>query len=107
MVLPFAALVASLALSAQLPAPSPIATQMPAAQAVPQQAPAEATNSAVHNQMAAGEPTEPRKICSREYTTGTRFSRLVCRTVEESRADQVDSRETLRRLQGARLPDNQ
>ena len=108
MILAFAAFAASLTLSVQAPVVMPqAAAQAGAAPAVPQAVPDQAATPAAPTQIAAIAPTEPHQVCSREYTTGTRFSRMVCRTVDQSQADQVDSRETLRRLQGTRMPDAQ
>lgn len=47
----------------------------------------------------------PTQTCRTEAVTGSRFGRRVCRNNAQSEDDRVDSREMLRRLQGARTPD--
>ena len=47
----------------------------------------------------------PTQTCRTEAVTGSRFGRRVCRNNVQSDEDRADSREMLRRMQGARMPD--
>ena len=80
-----------------LPAPQP-AQQAPAASAGPAAPAPDATPPAT-----SGAP--PRQICRSIPVTGSRFGRRVCRSAVQTQEDRAASREMLRRLQGARMPD--
>jgi hypothetical protein len=108
MFLSLAALIAAFTLTGQPQVATPMtAAPAAAAQALPQPAPAQSTGPGTPTQMAAAEPVAPQQVCHREYTTGTRFYRTVCRTPAEVDNARTDSREMLRRMQGTRLPDGQ
>lgn len=53
---------------------------------------------------AAAVNTPPRQVCRMEPVTGSRFGRRVCRGAAQTDEDRSDSREMLRRMQGARTP---
>ena len=83
--------------------------QSPAAPQAP--APAEATPPASETTRlptvkVAGTAPEPAQICRMEPVLGSRFGRRVCRNRVQSAEEAAESREMLRRLQGARMPDN-
>jgi hypothetical protein len=52
-----------------------------------------------------GQRAAPTQTCRTEAVTGSRFGRRVCRNNVQSEDDRINSREMLRRLQGARMPD--
>jgi len=78
-------LFASLALIQQTPATAPPAEAVPATSAT---RPAAA------------------QVCRTEPVTGSRFGRRVCRNAAQTAEERAASREMLRRLQGARVPDS-
>ncbi len=45
------------------------------------------------------------QVCRTEPVTGSRFGRRVCRSAVQTDEDRAESREMLRQLQGARMPD--
>lgn len=99
------ALFASLALLQQVPP----AAQVPASTPMPVQGPAEAsdTQTATRAGIAVtATPTEPAQTCRTEAVTGSRFGRRVCRSNVQTAEEAAQSREMLRRLQGARMPDS-
>lgn len=55
----------------------------------------------VAEDRAAAAPTQ---VCRMEPVTGSRFGRRVCRSAVQTDAERLESREMLRRLQGARVP---
>lgn len=93
------ALLASTLLMQQT-APAPTATpapvQTPAAQTEP-------TTLPTVNVAAA--PAQPTQTCRTEAVTGSRFGRRVCRSTVQTAEEAAASREMLRRMQGARMPD--
>ena len=46
----------------------------------------------------------PIQVCRMEPVTGSRFGRRVCRSATQTDEDRSNSREMLRRMQGARTP---
>ena len=54
----------------------------------------------------AGTAPEPTRVCRMEPVTGSRFGRRVCRNSVQTAEEAAESREMLRRMQGARMPDN-
>ncbi|MDQ3125787.1 MAG: hypothetical protein M3Q74_09305 [Pseudomonadota bacterium] len=83
-------LFASLALIQQTPATAPTA---PPAEAVPATS---ATRPAAETAL----------VCRTEPVTGSRFGRRVCRNAAQTAEERAASREMLRRMQGARVPDS-
>ena len=82
--------------------------QSPAAPQAP--APAEATPPApeattLPTVKVANTAPEPDQVCRMEPVLGSRFGRRVCRNRVQSAEEAAESREMLRRLQGARMPD--
>ena len=72
-----------------------------------QQAPvADATPAPPTPVPARSAPAEPERVCRNEAVTGTRFSRRVCRNTRQIAEEAAESRDMLRRMQGARLPDS-
>lgn len=51
-------------------------------------------------QATSGDQVEPQKVCRMEPVTGSRFPVRVCRTPRNSAANQADTREMLRQMQG-------
>lgn len=49
---------------------------------------------------------EPAQTCRTETVTGSRFGRRVCRNAVQTAEEAAASREMLRRMQGARMPDS-
>jgi hypothetical protein len=45
------------------------------------------------------------QVCTTETVTGSRFGRRVCRNAQQTAEERAESREMLRRMQGARMPD--
>lgn len=89
------ALFASLALIQQAPA----STQAPP----PAETEANATLPPVTvNRAPVAETTQ---VCRTEPVTGSRFGRRVCRSAVQTEEDRAASREMLRQMQGARMPD--
>ena len=99
MLFPVAAF-ASLVLLQQTP-PAQQAPAAPASAAAPQ---AETTPRTNVNVAAA--PAEPAQTCRMEAVTGSRFGRRVCRNSIQTAEEAAASREMLRRMQGARMPDS-
>ena len=87
-------LFASVALIQQAPAAAP--TQPPAATGAAAVAATNATQPAA----------ETAQVCRTEPVTGSRFGRRVCRNAAQTAEERAASREMLRRLQGARVPDS-
>ena len=83
---------------------APPAQQAPAAPAPPVAPQAETTNRTNVNVAAA--PAEPAQTCRMEAVTGSRFGRRVCRNSVQTAEEAAASREMLRRMQGARMPDS-
>lgn len=54
----------------------------------------------------AGAASEPTRVCRMEPVTGSRFGRRVCRSSVQTAEEAAESREMLRRMQGARMPEN-
>lgn len=54
----------------------------------------------------AATPVEPTQTCRTEAVTGSRFGRRVCRKNVQTAEEAAQSREMLRRMQGARMPDS-
>lgn len=52
-----------------------------------------------------GDRREPAQTCRTEAVTGSRFGRRVCRNTVQTAEEAAESREMLRRMQGARMPD--
>lgn len=63
------------------------------------QSPPPAANEA-RASASGGEQAEPQKVCRMEPVTGSRFPVRVCRTPRNSAANQADTREMLRQMQG-------
>ena len=84
----------------------------PAAQtaaAAPATAPAAAQAAAPTNLPTVtvdATPAQPTLVCRTEAVTGSRFGRRVCRNSVQTAEDEAASREMLRRMQGARMPDS-
>ena len=91
-------LFASLALVQQTPPPVPHAQTPP---------PAEAAVAALPTvNMTASQPVaDTTQVCRTEPVTGSRFGRRVCRNAAQTAEERAASREMLRRMQGARMPD--
>ncbi|WP_332678441.1 hypothetical protein [Brevundimonas sp.] len=53
----------------------------------------------------AATPAQPTQVCRTEAVTGSRFGRRVCRNTVQTAEEAAASREMLRRMQGARMPD--
>lgn len=53
----------------------------------------------------AAAPVQPTQTCRTEAVTGSRFGRRVCRSTVQTAEEAAASREMLRRMQGARMPD--
>lgn len=53
----------------------------------------------------AATPVQPTQTCRTEAITGSRFGRRVCRSTVQTAEEAAASREMLRRMQGARMPD--
>ncbi|MEJ6789223.1 hypothetical protein BrevBR_06695 [Brevundimonas sp. BR2-1] len=53
----------------------------------------------------AATPAQPTQTCRTEAVTGSRFGRRVCRSTVQTAEEAAQSREMLRRMQGARMPD--
>ena len=87
-------LFASLALIQQTPA------------AAPTQPPAETGVAAVPATSATRPAADTAQVCRTEPVTGSRFGRRVCRNAAQTAEERAASREMLRRLQGARVPDS-
>lgn len=51
-------------------------------------------------------PAQPTQVCRTEAITGSRFGRRVCRNTVQTAEEAAASREMLRRMQGARMPDS-
>ncbi|WP_332677348.1 hypothetical protein [Brevundimonas sp.] len=100
MFLPVALLTSALLL--QEPAPTQTAPSAPATAqtAAPQAEPANLPTVTI-----TAAPVQPTQTCRTEAVTGSRFGRRVCRNNVQSEEDRINSREMLRRLQGARFPD--
>lgn len=87
-------LFASLALVQQTPAP----------EQTPPPAPAQsATLPPV--EVARNDASPITQVCRTEPVTGSRFGRRVCRSSVQTEEDRAASREMLRQMQGARMPD--
>ena len=82
---------------------TPPAQQAPAAPA-PAVAPQAETTPRANVNIAAA-PAEPAQTCRMEAVTGSRFGRRVCRNSVQTAEEAAASREMLRRMQGARMPD--
>lgn len=54
----------------------------------------------------AATPAQPTQTCRTEAVTGSRFGRRVCRSTVQTAEEAAESREMLRRMQGARMPDS-
>jgi hypothetical protein len=93
------AVFASLVLLQQTP-PAQQAPAAPAPAAAPQSETTPRTNVNV-----AAVPAEPAQTCRMEAVTGSRFGRRVCRNSIQTAEEAAISREMLRRMQGARMPD--
>lgn len=65
----------------------------------------ENSNTVARRPVPEGQQT--RQVCRRQRVTGSNFTRMVCRERAFVRQDGDDARESLRRLQGSRLPDGQ
>ena len=65
-------------------------------------APATAT---LPNVSVDASPAQPAQTCRMEAVTGSRFGRRVCRSAVQTAEEAAQSREMLRRMQGARMPD--
>lgn len=83
---------------------TPPAQQAPAAPA-PAAAPQSETTPRMNATVAAA-PAEPAQTCRMEAVTGSRFGRRVCRNSVQTAEEAAASREMLRRMQGARMPDS-
>ena len=83
---------------------TPPAQQAPAAPA-PAVAPQAETTPRANVNIAAA-PAEPAQTCRMEAVTGSRFGRRVCRNSVQTAEEAAASREMLRRMQGARMPDS-
>jgi len=83
--------------ASQTPAPAPAQARAPAPEAEP------TTLSTVN---VAGTPPAPTQTCRTEAVTGSRFGRRVCRSSVQTADEAAQSREMLRRMQGARMPDS-
>lgn len=93
-----AVLFTALALTQQAPqsAPTPPAPPAPVeAQAAP----------AAPVTVAAAPVSDTTQVCRTEPVTGSRFGRRVCRSAVQTDEDRAASREMLRQMQGARMPD--
>ena len=86
-------LFASLALIQQTPATAPT------------QPPAETGVAAVPATSATRPAADTAQVCRTEAVTGSRFGRRVCRSAAQTDEERAASREMLRRMQGARMPD--
>jgi len=86
-------LFASLALIQQAPATAPT------------QPPAETAAAAVPATSATRPAADTAQVCRTEAVTGSRFGRRVCRSAAQTDEERAASREMLRRMQGARMPD--
>ena len=96
------ALLASTLLMQQT-APAPTATPAPV------QAPAAAAQTepaTLPTVNVAAAPAQPAQTCRTEAVTGSRFGRRVCRSTVQTAEEAAASREMLRRMQGARMPDS-
>ena len=87
-------LFASLALIQQAPATAP------------SQPPAENTVAAVPASSATRPAAATAQVCRTEPVTGSRFGRRVCRSAVQTEEERAASREMLRQMQGARMPDS-
>ena len=83
---------------------TPPAQQAPAAPS-PAAAPQSETAPRMNVNVAAA-PAEPAQTCRMEAVTGSRFGRRVCRNSVQTAEEAAASREMLRRMQGARMPDS-
>ena len=96
-------LFASLILQQQTPpaaqTPAPVSAQ--ASAGAPESEPATLPTVNV-----AATPVQPTQTCRMEAVTGSRFGRRVCRNTVQTAEEAAESREMLRRLQGARMPDS-
>lgn len=101
------ALLASLVLlqqtppAAQTPAAAP--AREPAASSAPAPSPSDSTTLPPVNVATAS--AQPTQTCRTEAVTGSRFGRRVCRSSVQTAEEAAASREMLRRMQGARMPD--
>ncbi len=73
--------------------------------AAPRQPTAETAVAAVPATNATRPAADTVQICRTEPVTGSRFGRRVCRTAAQTEDERAASREMLRRMQGARMPD--
>ena len=81
----------------------------PAAQTAapaPATAPAAAEPTTLPTVNVDAAPTQPTQVCRTEAVTGSRFGRRVCRSNVQTAEEAAASREMLRRMQGARVPDS-
>jgi len=83
---------------------TPPAGQTPAPAPAPAAAQPETTTLPSVN--VAATPAEPTQTCRTEAVTGSRFGRRVCRNSVQTAEEAAASREMLRRMQGARMPDS-
>jgi hypothetical protein len=79
--------------------------QAPAADQTPPPAPAEAAVATLPTVNARDSVAEATQVCRTEPVTGSRFGRRVCRSSVQTAEERAASREMLRRMQGARMPD--
>lgn len=105
MFLPVALLASALFLQQAAPA-----AQTAAAAPAPAPAPAPATAdgsvaTALPTVTVDAAPAQPTQTCRTEAVTGSRFGRRVCRSTVQTADEAAQSREMLRRMQGARMPD--
>lgn len=97
-------LIVGLSLSGQ----NPGVIQTPAPRAPPVERPTPTPPASTPGRADPAETVETaqtRRVCRIETVTGSRFGRTVCREVRQNQDAQAESREMLRRLQGARFPD--
>lgn len=90
-------------------APQTAQTPAPAAAPAPVTAPAAETQAeptTLPTVNVAAAPAQPTQVCRTEAVTGSRFGRRVCRNSVQTAEDEAASREMLRRMQGARMPDS-
>lgn len=84
----------------------PQAQSMGAAEALrpPPSPPETSTTPSPEATTPATPEAAPRQICRNEQVTGSRFPIRRCRNVVQTDAEAAESREMLRRMQGARTP---
>lgn len=89
---------------------TPQTAQTPAPAAAPAPATAPAADSSEPTTLptvnVAAAPAQPTQTCRTEAVTGSRFGRRVCRNTVQTAEEAAASREMLRRMQGARMPDS-